>query len=91
MLAVFILIAGMLGGTFLLRPLLMQSMALHPAAYIANGIGLMVGAGANLLLASVLKRISYETHHSFMGIGMLGWSVIGAVGGAALAVYGWTM
>ncbi|WP_247645030.1 hypothetical protein [Brucella pituitosa] len=28
----FVLIAGMLGGTFLLRPLLMQSNPLHPAA-----------------------------------------------------------
>lgn len=32
MIAVFVLIAGMLGGTFLLRPLLMQSNPLHPAA-----------------------------------------------------------
>lgn len=91
MLSVFVLIAGMLGGTFLLRPVLMQSMALHPAAYSANGIGLIVGAGANVALASVFKRISYETHHSFMGISMVGWSVIGAVGGAALGLYGWTM
>jgi hypothetical protein len=37
------------------------------------------------------RSISYATHHSFMAIGVLGWSVIGAVGGAALAVYGWTM
>lgn len=51
----------------------------------------MVRAGANLRLVSVLKSISYAIHHSFMAIGMPGWSVIGAVGGAALAVYGWAM
>lgn len=91
MVSVFVLIAGMLGATFLLRPFLMQSMELHPAAYVANGVGLIAGAAANLLVAAVFKKISYETNHSFMGISMIGWSVIGAVGGVALAVYGWTM
>ncbi|WP_235819034.1 hypothetical protein [Brucella pseudogrignonensis] len=91
MVSVFVLIAGMLGATFLLRPYFMLSMALHPAAYVANGIGLILGAGANLLLASAFKRISADTHHSFMGISMLGWSLIGGVAGVALAIYGWTM
>ncbi|WP_235824257.1 hypothetical protein [Brucella anthropi] len=88
---VFVLIAGMLGATFLLRPFFMQTMALHPAAYVANGIGLIVGAAANLLLVAVFRKISAETYHSFMGISMIGWSVIGAVGGVALAAYGWTL
>jgi hypothetical protein len=66
-------------------------MALHPAAYVANGIGLIVGAVVNLLVAITFKRIADETTHSFMGIGMLGWSLIGAVGGVALAVYGYTL
>ncbi len=91
MVSVFVLIAGMLGATLLLRPYLMQSMALHPAAYVANGIGLIVGAVANLLLVAAFKKISTDTYHSFMGISMIGWSVIGVVGGVALAVYGWTL
>lgn len=91
MISVFVLIAGMLGATFLLRPLLMQSMALHPAAYVANGIGLIAGAAMNLLIAAAFKKISDEPHHSFMGISMLGWSLIGGVAGVALAIYGWTM
>ncbi len=69
----------------------MQSMALHPAAYVANGIGLIAGAIANLFVAAVFKKISAETYHSFMGISMIGWSVIGAVGGVALALYGWSL
>jgi len=69
----------------------MQSMALHPAAYVANGIGLVVGAVANLFVAAVFKKISADTYHSFMGISMIGCSVIGAIGGAALAAYGWTL
>lgn len=91
MVSVFVLIAGMLGATFLLRPYFMQSMALHPAAYVANGIGLILGAAANLFVAAAFNKISSETYHSFMGISMIGWSVIGAVGGVALAVYGWTL
>jgi hypothetical protein len=89
--SVFVLIAGMLGATFLLRPYFMQSMALHPAACVANGIGLIVGGLVNLLVAMTFKKISNETTNSFMGIGMLGWSLIGAVGGVALAVYGYTL
>ncbi|MEJ5026387.1 hypothetical protein [Brucella anthropi] len=69
----------------------MQSMAIHPAAYVANGIGLIAGAIANLLLVAVFKKVSADTYHSFMGISMIGWSVIGAVGGYALAAYGWTL
>ncbi|KAB2673399.1 hypothetical protein F9K85_20500 [Brucella tritici] len=91
MVSVFVLIAGMLGATFLLRPYFMQTMALHSAAYVANGIGLIAGAIANLLLVAVFKKVSADTYHSFMGISMIGWSVIGAVGGAALAAYGWTL
>lgn len=91
MVSVFVLIAGMLGATILLRPYFMQTMALHPAAYVANGIGLIAGAIANLLLVAVFKKASADTYHSFMGISMIGWSVIGVVGGAALAVYGWTL
>ena len=86
-----VLLAAMLGATLLLRPYFMQSMALHPAAYVANGIGLVVGAAVNLLLVSVSKKVSSDTYHSFMGISMFGWSVIGAVGGIALTAYGWTM
>jgi len=91
MVSIFVLIAGMLGATFLLRPLFMESMALHPAAYVANGVGLILGAAANLLVAAAFKKISPEPDHSFMGISMIGWSLIGAVGGFSLAVYGWTM
>nr|WP_318269019.1 hypothetical protein [Ochrobactrum sp. MYb49] len=91
MVSVFVLIAGMLGATILLRPYFMQSMAIHPAAYVANGIGLIAGAIANLLLVAVFKKVSADTYHSFMGISMIGWSVIGAVGGYALAAYGWTL
>ncbi len=56
MVSVFVLIAGMLGATFLLRPYFMQSMALHPAAYVANGIGLIVGAAANLLWPQLSRK-----------------------------------
>ncbi|MGU3576413.1 hypothetical protein ACLBWZ_12800 [Brucellaceae bacterium C25G] len=91
MISAIILIAAMLGATFLLRPLFLQSMTLHPAAYIANGIGLIVGAVINLLIISVFKKISPNTFHSFMGISMLGWSIIGAIGGIALIIYGWTI
>lgn len=90
MVSVFVLIAGMLGATFLLRPYFMQSMALHPAAYVANGIGLIFGAVVNLLVAVAFKKVSDKTYHSFMGISMLGWSVIGVVGGIALAGYGYS-
>ncbi|WP_244629867.1 hypothetical protein [Brucella intermedia] len=83
MASVFVLIAGMLGATFLLRAYLMQSIALHPAAYVANGIGLIVGAVTNLLLVAAFRRISADTYHSFMGISMIGWSVIGVVGGCS--------
>lgn len=69
----------------------MQSMALHPAAYVANGIGLIAGAIANLVVAAAFKKVSANAYHSFMGISMIGWSVIGAVGGVALAAYGWTL
>jgi hypothetical protein len=36
-------------------------------------------------------RSTNETTYSSMGIGMLGWSLISAVGGVALAVYGYTL
>lgn len=47
----------------------MQSMALRRAACTANALGLIVGAGANLLSVSVLER--YETHHSFIDMRMV--------------------
>jgi hypothetical protein len=49
----------------------MQSMALRRAACTANALGLIVGAGANLSPVSVLKRIWYETHHSFIDMRMV--------------------
>ncbi|MCA1955756.1 hypothetical protein [Zymomonas sp.] len=87
MVSVFLLIAAMLGATFLLRPIFLQSMALHPAAYMADGIGLLFGAVVNLFMARLFKKIWSKTEHSFLGIGMTGWSVMAVIGGIALIIY----
>ncbi|WBV44986.1 hypothetical protein [Pseudoroseomonas cervicalis] len=72
-----------------LRPLLVEQLGLQPAVYVANGFGLLLGAALNLVLARWLSsRPEDEGQHSFLGLGMLGWSVLALLGGAAMVVYG---
>ena len=51
--------------------------------------GLLLGAALNLMLARWLSsREEDDGQHSFLGLGMLGWSVVGVLGGGAMVVYG---
>lgn len=89
MVSPLVLIAAMLGATFLLRPYFQQTMPLYAAAYVANGIGLLVGAGINFLVANLFAKLFPEKTHSFMAFSMKGWSVVGVVCGIALLAYGY--
>ena len=86
-LSIIVLIAGMLVSTVLLRAMLVaHGMPLHAAAFLANGIGLLLGAGINLPLALWLKGRVAHVRHSYMGLSMKAWSVVGALCGIALIV-----
>ncbi len=84
-----ILLGCMAAASFGLRPLLIAPLGLQPAVYVANGFGLLLGAALNLMLARWLSsREEDDGQHSFLGLGMLGWSVVGVLGGGAMVVYG---
>lgn len=85
-LSVFFLVGGMAAGSFGLRPWFAQGMPFQEAVYLANAFGLMLGALVNVVAWKLLTRRG-DGDHSFLGIGMRGWSMIGLLGAAAMAVY----
>jgi len=86
-LSAILLMTAMIAATLLLRPIFLQhGMPLHAAAWLADGLGLLIGAAINLPLARWMRDRPSGKRHSFMGLGMQAWSVIGAIGGIALII-----
>ncbi|GGF76750.1 hypothetical protein GCM10007301_40780 [Azorhizobium oxalatiphilum] len=84
------LIGGMLASIPLLRSLLTSAYGLQAAVYLGNGFGLMQGALANLIVFTLISRFT-RAGHSFLAFGPRAWSLIGLVGGLAMAAYGWSL
>lgn len=85
-----ILIGGMLASAHFLRAMLTAAYGLQMAVYLGNGIGMMLGAVANLVFFLLIGMMSRTEHH-FLYFGPRSWSLFGVLAGLGMIGYSWTL
>ncbi|MCQ4159380.1 hypothetical protein NON00_05515 [Roseomonas sp. GC11] len=88
MASALLLVGGMALSSLTLRPWLIEPLTFQGAVFMANGVGLLLGAAVNFgLIRWLSRRPEGGGSHNFLGLSMILWSMLGLLAGVALIAF----